>query len=206
MRKSTPIVVAALLLVFGCRGEDAGQAASAGEQAAGELVERASETMEAGRDVAAELQSLLRNRFGERISDLQVGIKDGTVTLSGVCDSEATREAALTLASNFGSVANVSHDNLTVRSAGEPPAKSGPQPAAETASQPTKASASKPASEPKTESSETYVVQAGDWLSKIAQKYYGDKMEYAVIAEANRNIVRNPDLIYPGQSLRIPKR
>jgi nucleoid-associated protein YgaU len=183
----------ALLLVFGCRGEERGQGASAGEQAAGQLIEQASETMEEGRDVAAELQSLLRNQLGERISDLQVEIKDGTVTLSGVCDSEATRKAALTLVSNFDRAADVSYDKLTVRSAGEPPAAPSRKPAAETASQ-------------QTESSETYVVRPGDWLSKIAQRYYGNAMEYAVIAEANRDLVRNPDLIYPGQSLRIPKR
>ena len=204
MRKSIPIGVTALLLVFGCRGEDARQGASAGEQAAGQLIEQASETLGEGRDVAAELQSLLRNQLGDRISDLNVAIKEGTVTLSGVCDSEATRKAAMTLVSNFGSVADVNYDNLTVRSAGEPAAATASQPVKP--SQPTKAVASKPSIDPKTESSETYVVQAGDWLSKIAQRYYGDMMAYAEIAEANRNIVPNPDLIYPGQSLRIPKR
>jgi len=51
---------------------------------------------------------------------------------------------------------------------------------------------------------ETYVVQSGDTLSKIAYKFYGDGNRYPEIFEANRDILKNPDLIYPGQKLRIP--
>jgi LysM repeat protein len=50
-----------------------------------------------------------------------------------------------------------------------------------------------------------HVVQHGDWLSKLAQRYYGDKFKWPVIHEANRKkIGRNPDLITPGQVLLIP--
>ncbi|GGK39653.1 MULTISPECIES: peptidoglycan-binding protein LysM [Flavobacteriaceae] len=44
----------------------------------------------------------------------------------------------------------------------------------------------------------------GDYLSKIAKKYYGDAMKYPVIFEANKPMLTNPDNIYPGQVLRIP--
>lgn len=47
-----------------------------------------------------------------------------------------------------------------------------------------------------------YTVQAGDSLSAIAQKYYGDEMEYKKIAHYNN--ISNPDLIQPGQKIRIP--
>jgi nucleoid-associated protein YgaU len=51
---------------------------------------------------------------------------------------------------------------------------------------------------------QTYVVQSGDSLSKIAQKYYGDAALYTKIFEANRDQLKDPNKISPGQKLRIP--
>lgn len=51
---------------------------------------------------------------------------------------------------------------------------------------------------------QTYVVQKGDTLSKIADEYYGDARLYTKIFEANRDILKDPDKIKPGQKLRIP--
>ena len=50
-----------------------------------------------------------------------------------------------------------------------------------------------------------YEVKSGDSLSKTAKKYYGDAMKYPVIFEANKPMLKDPDKIYPGQTLRIPK-
>ncbi|MEO7867002.1 MAG: LysM peptidoglycan-binding domain-containing protein [Candidatus Eisenbacteria bacterium] len=50
----------------------------------------------------------------------------------------------------------------------------------------------------------TYVVKAGDSLSKIAKVVYGDVTAWRKIYEANRDIIKNPDLIHPGQVLKIP--
>ncbi|HTO45272.1 MAG TPA: LysM peptidoglycan-binding domain-containing protein [Burkholderiales bacterium] len=47
-------------------------------------------------------------------------------------------------------------------------------------------------------------VAAGDTLSKISKQYYGDATLYMKIFEANRNILKDPDLIKVGQKLRIP--
>jgi nucleoid-associated protein YgaU len=47
-----------------------------------------------------------------------------------------------------------------------------------------------------------YTVVAGDSLSKIATKYPG--VTWQKIFEANRDQIKNPDLIHPGQKLRIP--
>lgn len=58
--------------------------------------------------------------------------------------------------------------------------------------------------EEKGEESVFYTVQKGDSLSKIAKVYLGDAMKYPVIFEANKPMLSNPDLIYPGQVLRIP--
>ena len=49
-----------------------------------------------------------------------------------------------------------------------------------------------------------HVVVKGETLSKIAEQYYGDKMLYPKIFEANRDQLANPDRIKPGQKLRIP--
>ncbi len=49
-----------------------------------------------------------------------------------------------------------------------------------------------------------YTVKTGDTLSKIAKEHYGDAMKYPVIFEANKPMLTDPNLIYPGQTLRIP--
>ena len=50
----------------------------------------------------------------------------------------------------------------------------------------------------------TYTVVAGDSLSKIAKREYGDANAWKRIYEANRDLIKDPDLIYPGQTLKIP--
>jgi len=49
-----------------------------------------------------------------------------------------------------------------------------------------------------------YTVVRGDTLSKIAKQYYGDANKYPAIFDANKPMLKSPDLIYPGQMLRIP--
>lgn len=51
--------------------------------------------------------------------------------------------------------------------------------------------------------SDTYTVAEGDWLSTIAGRAYGDIFAYSKIAQANN--IDNPDLILPGQVLKIPR-
>ena len=50
----------------------------------------------------------------------------------------------------------------------------------------------------------TYVVQKGDSLSKIAKREYGDAQAWRRIFDANRDQIQDPDLIHPGQTLKIP--
>jgi nucleoid-associated protein YgaU len=49
-----------------------------------------------------------------------------------------------------------------------------------------------------------HTVMKGDTLSAIAKKYYDDASRYPEIFEANKPMLKHPDKIYPGQSLRIP--
>jgi len=51
----------------------------------------------------------------------------------------------------------------------------------------------------------TYTVQKGDTLSKISKQYYGDPNKYNRIFEANRDQLEDPDRIFPGQVLKIPR-
>ena len=52
--------------------------------------------------------------------------------------------------------------------------------------------------------SRTYTVKRGDCLWNIAKKYYGKGNQYTKIYNANRDKIKNPNLIYPGQVLTIP--
>ena len=49
-----------------------------------------------------------------------------------------------------------------------------------------------------------YVVKSGDSLSKIARNEYGNANEWKRIFEANTDILKDPDKIFPGQKLKIP--
>jgi nucleoid-associated protein YgaU len=51
------------------------------------------------------------------------------------------------------------------------------------------------------EEPQTYTVEAGDSLSKIAAKH---GTNWKAIYDANRDIISNPDMIHPGQELKIP--
>jgi nucleoid-associated protein YgaU len=50
----------------------------------------------------------------------------------------------------------------------------------------------------------TYVVRPGDSLWAIAQRYYGDGSLWPLLYVANADHVYNPNLIYPGEVLRLP--
>ena len=50
-----------------------------------------------------------------------------------------------------------------------------------------------------------YTVQSGDTLSSIAQDFFGDPDKFRIIFAANRNQLDDPDVIVPGQDLRIPQ-
>ncbi len=49
-----------------------------------------------------------------------------------------------------------------------------------------------------------HTVKSGESLSKIAKHYYKDANDYMKIFNANKNILKNPDLIHPGEVLVIP--
>ena len=50
---------------------------------------------------------------------------------------------------------------------------------------------------------EIYEIQKGDTLWAIAKKFYGDGNKYKKIFEDNKEVIKDPDKIYPGQKIRI---
>jgi len=51
---------------------------------------------------------------------------------------------------------------------------------------------------------QSYTVAKGDTLSEIAKSFYGNANQWRVIYEANKDTIKNPDLIQPGWVLKIP--
>lgn len=111
------------------------------------------------------------------VKDFDVSFDDGVVTLCGECLNSADRERAILLAGNTKGVEKVVADQLTARPA--------------------------PAKAP-VEKSEFYEIKKGDTLSAIAKQYYGNAMKYTRIFEANKDVIEDPNKIYPGQKIRIP--
>lgn len=50
-----------------------------------------------------------------------------------------------------------------------------------------------------------YEIKSGDTLWAVASKFYGDGNKYTRIVEANKEVIKDADKIFPGQKIRIPK-
>jgi LysM repeat protein len=54
------------------------------------------------------------------------------------------------------------------------------------------------------EPARSYTVRPGDTLSSIAQRFYGNPADWHRLYQANRSVLHNPNVIYPGQVLHVP--
>ncbi len=111
------------------------------------------------------------------LSNLEVEFDDGTVTLCGDCSTQAARDQAILIAGNIKGVEKIVADDLRA-----------PEPKPE---------------EPE-EKAEIYEIVSGDTLGAIAKRFYGNPSKYTKIFEANKDIISDPNKIYPGQKIRIP--
>lgn len=127
---------------------------------------------------ADELLALI-NALGLKLDSPFVAVEDDVVTIAGTAPSQAEKEKIILAAGNVSGIAQVD-DKIELAGA-----------SAEVKSAPVAESV-------------FHTVVKGDSLSKISKQYYGDYMKYMVIFEANKPMLKDPDLIYPGQSLRIP--
>lgn len=111
------------------------------------------------------------------LSNLDVKFDDGVATICGDCSNQKVREQAILIAGNIKGVEKVIADDLHA-----------PEPKPE---------------EPE-EKAEIYEIVSGDTLGGIAKRYFGKASAYMRIFEANKDIISDPNKIYPGQKIRIP--
>jgi len=125
-----------------------------------------------------EIESSFEN---EPVQGLVVNVEDGVVTLAGVASDNATREKVILIAGNVEGVESVNADQLVSTEIIE-------------------ASNEREIPEPR-----FYTIAKGDTLWAIATEFYNDGSKYPVIVDANIEVIKDADKIYPGQSIRIPE-
>jgi len=132
-------------------------------------------------DNAEAIKKEIESSFTELpVDGLVVGVDGDTVSLAGVAKDVATREKAILIAGNVEGVANVNADQLVspeiIAATNE---RDVPEPV-------------------------FYSIKKGDTLWAISADFYKDGSKYPKIVEANLEVIKDADKIYPGQSIRIP--
>ncbi len=115
------------------------------------------------------------------VQGLVVEVADDTVTLAGVAKDLPTREKAILIAGNVEGITNVNADQLVAPEIIE-------------------AANTRDIAEPV-----FYSIKKGDTLWGISTEFYQDGSKYPYIVEANLEVIKDADKIYPGQSIRIPE-
>ena len=110
------------------------------------------------------------------ITNLEVAFDDGVATICGNCPNEATRNNAILIAGDVQGVEKIIADDLKF-----------PEPVEE-----------------EKEKFDLYEIVSGDTLGGIAKKFYGKASLYTRIHEANKELIPDPNKIYPGQKIKIP--
>ena len=108
------------------------------------------------------------------VTNLTVEMDGETCVITGECESAAAKEKTILIAGNSYGISAVNADGLIA-----------PEPIAE-------------------EEDQYYVIEKGDTLWGIAAKTMGNGAKYTEIFEANKEVIQDPDKIFPGQKIRIP--
>ena len=133
-------------------------------------------------DNAEAIKKEIESSFTELpVDGLVVSVDSDTVSLAGVARDIATREKAILIAGNVEGVATVNADALV-----------SPEIIA--------ASNTRDLPEPV-----FYIIAKGDTLWGISTDFYKDGAKYPLIVEANLEVIKDADKIYPGQAIRIPE-
>ena len=117
------------------------------------------------------------------VQGLVVDVAGETVTLAGVASDTATKEKAILIAGNVEGISKVNADQMVTLTQ---------------------------ISEENTREEEVfapvfYTIQKGDTLWAIATDFYKDGNKYPLIVDANIEVIKDADKIYPGQAIRIPE-
>lgn len=109
------------------------------------------------------------------IENLSVTVENGVAKISGTAATAEAIEKAVLMAGNVEGIANVNIDGVVIQS-GELAGDD-----------------------------EFYVIVKGDTLWKIAEQAYGNGAKYKAIVDANKEVIKDENKIFPGQKIRIPK-
>lgn len=110
------------------------------------------------------------------VDNVSVTVENGVANIQGVAASATALEKAILMAGNIAGITSVKADGVTIQS-GETLAGD----------------------------DEFYVIQKGDTLWAIAEKTYGNGAKYTAIVDANKEVIKDADKIFPGQKIRLPK-
>ena len=113
------------------------------------------------------------------IKNVDVTFDDGVATVCGECNNEATRNTAVLIVGDIKGVEKINADGLTY-----------PKVIKEEVEE--------------VEKVEYYEIVSGDTLGGIAKRFYGNASKYTRIHEANKELIPDPNKIYPGQKIKIP--
>jgi len=133
-------------------------------------------------DDAAAIKEEIESSFESLpVDGLVVGVEEQTVTLAGIAQDYPTREKAILIAGNIEGISQVGADQLvTMEQISEENVREIPEEI-------------------------FYAIAKGDTLWAISEKFYDDGSKYTHIVDANLEVIKNADLIYPGQTIRIPE-
>jgi len=135
-------------------------------------------------DDAAAIKTEIEESFSELpVQGLVVEVEGETVALGGVATDTATKEKAILIAGNVEGISQVNADQLVTLE--------------QISSENTR--------EEEVFEPVFYTIQKGDTLWGISSDFYKDGSKYPLIVEANLEVIKNADLIYPGQAIRIPE-
>lgn len=127
-----------------------------------------------GDDNEAIKKEIAENASTMPIENLDVVVDGDTVTIKGNAKNAADRAKAALIAGNIEGISKVNVEDMSVE-------------------------------DDAVEIHDIYYeIQKGDTLWRVADIYYKDGSRYPEIFEANREVIKDPDKIYPGQMIRIP--
>ena len=133
-------------------------------------------------DDSAAIKAEIENSFSKLpVQGLVVEVEDATVNLGGVATDIATKEKAILIAGNVEGISQVNAEQLVTME--------------------------QIATDNTREIFEPvfYTITKGDTLWGISSEFYGNGNKYPLIVEANLEVIKDADLIYPGQAIRIPE-
>ncbi len=111
------------------------------------------------------------------VDELEITVKDGVAAVKGKAKDKSAWEKAILMAGNVFGIGEVEAAELEIEE--------------------TAATEAVP-------DSIYYTIEKGDTLWAIAAKHLGNGAKYPEIFEANKEVIKDPDLIFPGQKIRIP--